>query len=57
MSGWNLSVVIVPKPIPGDDLQLCADFRDLNDRILPIQYPIPLIDDILLSLGAVCRFF
>ena len=31
-SEWNSSVVIVPKPGPGDDLRLCADFRDLNER-------------------------
>ena len=32
MSDWNSSVVIVPKPGLGNDVMLCADFRDLNDR-------------------------
>ena len=54
MLDWNSSVVILPGP--GDILQLYSDFRDLNNSTQPIQYPIPLTDDILLSLGAACRF-
>ena len=51
MPDYNLSVEIVPKPGPRDDLQLCANSRDLNNKTRLIPYPILLIDDILLFLG------
>ena len=47
---------IVPKPGPGDNLGLCANFRNSNDRTQLIKHPILLIDDILSSLGTVGKF-
>ena len=50
MLDWNSLVVIARKPGPGDDLHLCANYRNLNNRMQIIQYPITLIDNILSSL-------
>ena len=47
-------MVIVPKD--GDDLRLCVDFRDVNAITSTINYPLPNIEDIVLSLGGSCYY-
>ena len=54
LSEWQSAVVIVPKD--GDDLRLCVDFRDVNAITSTINYPLPNIEDIVLSLGGSCYY-
>ena len=50
-SPWASALVVVPKPGPGDDLRLCIDLRDVNEKCETVNYPLPDIDDIVSSLG------
>ena len=48
--------MIVPKPGPGDSYRFCVDFVDVNKITKPIKFPIPIIEDIMQSLGG-CNYF
>ena len=51
-SNWSSGITFAC--VPGKRPRLCGDYRYLNDHTLDDKYPIPLIDNILLSLqGAV----
>ncbi len=48
-SSWSFPVVIVNKK--DGTKRFCVDFRKLNQITKPMVYPLPLIDDLLASLG------
>jgi len=48
-SPWSSPVVLVPKK--GGDTRFCIDYRLLNTVIKGNSYPLPNIDDMLMSLG------
>jgi len=50
-------VVVVPKPGPGDDLRMCADFKDVNDRTVKEKFPMPNAEEIIENLGGSRYFF
>lgn len=53
-SAYASPVVIVKKK--NGEYRFCVDYRRLNERLLPIQHPMPLIDDILTYLNG-CQWF
>lgn len=53
-SRYAAPVVIVKKE--GGDYRMCQDYRELNKQAIPDPFPLPLIDDIISSLGG-CQFF
>ena len=48
-SPWSFPLVVVKKKDGSD--RMCVDFRTLNKVVRPISFPLPLIDDIIASLG------
>ena len=56
LTDWQSGIVIVPKPGPGDDYRFCVDYTDLNKITVPIKFPLPIIEDIMQSLGS-CNYF
>ncbi|GBG69928.1 hypothetical protein CBR_g4754 [Chara braunii] len=51
---WSFPVVIVPKKAGG--IQICIDYRKLNDITIKDVYPLPRIDELLDAIGS-ARFF
>jgi hypothetical protein len=54
---WQSALVVAPKPGPGQGLRLCVDLKDVNLISKTIKYPLPVIDDIIASLGGRAKFF
>lgn len=54
---WASSVVVAPKPGPGQNLRFCVDLRDVNNITQTIKYPLPNIEDIIHSLGGRAKVF
>lgn len=53
-SPWNAPILIVPKKMDGSGeikYRLVVDFRKLNEMTISDTYPLPIIADILESLG------
>jgi len=48
-SNYNSPVVVVKKK--SGELRACIDFRELNKTIVPVQYPLPRISDLLNNIG------
>lgn len=48
---WQSSVVVAPKPGPGQKLRFCVDLRDVNNISESIKFPLPSIEEIVQSLG------
>ena len=49
ISPWASPCLLIPKP--GDSSRFCTDYRKLNKVTVPDSYPLPLIDDLLDSIG------
>ncbi|GKT28667.1 Transposon Ty3-G Gag-Pol polyprotein, partial [Aduncisulcus paluster] len=47
-SPYASPIVLVPKK--NGTYRLCVDYRELNNHIIPIRYPLPRIDDLLMHL-------
>ncbi len=45
-SPWGSGVVLVDKK-SGDAYRMCIDFRQINERTLPFDFPLPKIDDLI----------
>lgn len=54
---WQNSVVVAPKPGPGQQPYLCIDLRDLNEICKAIKFPLPTIEEIIQSLGDRTKVF
>ena len=54
---WQSSIVVAPKPGPGQDLRFCVDLRDVNQISQTVKYPLPTIDDIVHGLGGRAKYF
>ena len=53
-SPWNSSILVVPKKLDSSDKRkwrVVVDFRKLNDVTVGDSFPIPVISDVLDSLG------
>lgn len=53
-SAWSFPVVLVPKV--GGGIRLCVDFRQLNNLLEPVQFPLPTIADTRLFLTGAALF-
>ena len=51
---WINPLVVVPKS--GDDIRLCIDMRCANKAVERIRYPIPTIDDVMITIRG-CKVF
>ena len=54
-SEWNFPLILVPKP--DGSFRPVVDYRKLNERTIPDRLPLPVISDILHSLGTENRYF
>lgn len=57
LGDWQSSVVVAPKPGPGQNLRFCVDLRDLNLLCKTIRFPFPMIEEIIHSLGDKAKVF
>lgn len=46
---WASPVVIVSKP--DSSIRLCVDMRQANEAIVRYNYPVPLVDELLLDIN------
>ncbi len=54
-SEWNFPLILVPKP--DGTLRLVLDYRKENEQTIPDILPLPVISDILHSLGTDNKYF
>ncbi len=54
-SEWNFSLILVPKP--DGTMRPVIDYRELNKKTIPDRLPLPVISDILRSLGTSNKLF
>ena len=54
-SEWNFPLILVPKP--DGSLRPVVDYRKLNEQTIPDRLPLPVISDILQSLGTGNKYF
>ncbi len=54
-SEWNFPLLLVPKP--GGTMRPVIDYRKLNEQTIPDRLPLPVISDILRSLGITNKLF
>jgi hypothetical protein len=57
LNEWSSSIVVAPKPGPGQNMRFCVDLRDVNNITKTIKYPIPNMEDIINTLGGSARYF
>ena len=54
-SPWNFPMILVPKS--DGSWRPCIDFRRLNAATIPDRYPVPVLSDLLQSLGTENKVF
>ena len=54
-SEWNFPLILVPKP--DGTMRPVIDYRKLNEHTIPDRLPLPVISDILQSLGTTNKLF
>ncbi len=54
-SEWNFSLILVPKS--DGTMRPVIDYRELNKQTIPDRLPLPVISDILRSLGTENKLF
>ena len=54
-SEWNFPLILVPKP--DGTFRPVVDYRKLNEKTIPDRLPLPVISDILHSLGTENKYF
>ncbi len=54
-SEWNFPLILVPKP--DGTMRPVIDYRELNQKTIPDRLPLPVISDVLRSLGTSDKLF
>ncbi len=54
-SEWNFPLTLVPKP--DDTMRPVIDYRELNKKTIPDRLSLPVISDVLRSLGTSNKLF
>ncbi len=54
-SEWNFPLILVSKP--NNTMRPVIDYRELNKKTIPNRLPLPVISDVLRSLGTSNKLF